>query len=175
MPSSGEPWPISKWRNHLQTCPRRISDGFLDQPIQMWKMGRPWGSVWPLWFFLCLTRQLWGDVASTPRLQWGQSPAESEAAAGQRGQPFKASRNSSGTVSSFGGQTDGSVFGCNARQRRRSHGATRALGAWLSNFSWNNSCASTRRPRRSLACSKSISKITGKISFDFSWCVKMLP
>ena len=43
MPSSGEPWPISKWRNHLQTCPRRISDGLLDQPIQMWKMGRRLG------------------------------------------------------------------------------------------------------------------------------------
>ena len=58
------------------------------------------------------------------------------------------------TVGSFGGQTDGSVFGCNARLRRRSHGATRAPGAWLSNFSWNNSCASTRRRFSFLRCFK---------------------
>ena len=81
------------------------------------------------------------------------------------------------TVGSFGGQTDGSVFGCNAWQRRRSHGATRAPGAWLSNFSWNNSCASTRRPGRSLACSCQFQKSQAKfhlISRDVWRCFPSL-
>ena len=131
----------------------------------------------PLWNFWCLTWQLWGDVAGALRLR---SPAEPEAAAGQRGQLLKAPSSSSGLLLWL--LQDRRLL---RRADRRlcfwvqstaaPWGDSRAPGAWLSNFFWNNACASTRRLSRSLACPLLISKITGIISFGLSWCVKMPP